>query len=91
MVASDEAELAKIKCNIGAKAPIFILGPRQRKFKAKETWCGFMGTSNNKVMQHTSDPDAIFPSVPNYKQASLQGPVQWEADKSLSSPSPEKG
>lgn len=50
-----------------------------------------MGTSNNKVMQHNSDPDAIFPSVPNYKQATLQGPVQWEADKSISSPSPEKG
>lgn len=50
-----------------------------------------MGTSNNKMMQHTSDPDAIFPSVPNYKQVSLQGPVQWEADKTVSSPSSEKG
>lgn len=50
-----------------------------------------MGTSNNKMMQPTSDPDAIFPSVPDYKHASLQGPVQWEACKSVSSPSSEKG
>lgn len=37
-----------------------------------------MGTYNNKMMQRASDPDAIFPSAPNYKQASLQGAVQWK-------------
>lgn len=37
-----------------------------------------MGTYNSKVMQRTSDPDAISPSAPNCKRASLQGPAQWK-------------